>query len=359
MKKIISLTVMLMCFTCYMFAERIPEGIINLSNGKWDYWSERCDGITDDGFLYQILDYEEIKEMYDDYSWAHCYTVISTFFKYGELDFLLHSKEIPKEKFIKIIGVIDEKIPSSLVIPEQIEGYNVISLVFYAFHNYGDYFVWNDVSCNSIIIPATVLDIYCPSSLCADEVLLLRDKNQLMYINGLNADYFYINDGEKIPLKEGKIHRDYCYYSDTTWTSCDIGSNWEGFIVPEGEKFRFGTQGLEEINNYTFYWNSSRLEIIFFPTTLKTFNGTIVLPYVSYDDLRKKGLSTKLIRITKYDNLYLESGYGEHLKNVKFAPGSIRFEGNEPVTINACSRAGLAPEFIEYLKKQNYPFDKE
>ena len=117
MKKKIWLTAMLMCFTCFLFAERIPEMYVSVGRD----WKIKCDGISEDGLLYRILDPELVNNSHDFFG--------------GNFEIyhvLLPSKELYEGNCIQIVGkVFDSKNLKELTIPEQIYGYKVIDCWLY------------------------------------------------------------------------------------------------------------------------------------------------------------------------------------------------------------------------------------
>ena len=111
-----------------------------------------------------------------------------------------------------------------------------------------------------------------------------------------------------------------------------VGKNWRGRIWYNSSGTIIFEEGIEEINNikldltnYNNFNNNYVIEL-YFPKSLKKFNGSI-------------SLSGGPVKMNIPDGA-----------NINFKPGSI---------YNCNNRSGLDPSFIEYLQKQNYPFDKE
>lgn len=346
MKRLISITLIFVCFTCSVFAKRIPEGYIVYPDG----WRTKCDGLSEDGYFYTILYPEELlKDDFRIYYWdgSNYYSC------------LLSCKDIYEEKCIFILGMkYTGKHIKELKIPEKIDGYKVVGCKLYCFEKYEDNSdlptncSW-DISypdlCDKLIVPASVflfqMDQYQKEgnipSLLPSEICFLRNRNELMYVSMCEEKDYYLNDGKTFPLDQGKIHwLRITGYQD----SIEVSKNWSGLFRSNNITFE---EGIVEIDNITLEpaWTIAD-KTISFPKSLKKFNGEI--------------------------NIKLEEIMGSKAKyfinipdgtNIKFEPGSIKLHDqgghNIPVTIANCEECGLDRSFIDYLIKQNYPFDKE
>ena len=358
MKKFFGLTAMFMCFTCFLFAERIPEGYIEefwyFGSYKDGGQKIKCDGIYENCFMYQILDPESVSKttvvgVEEEPKWL---------MKRGEKEILLSCKEIYKEKCIRIFGIIvDKEITEELKIPEQIDGYKVIDCSLDTYCEKRGNAIKGDPygRFKKVIIPDSVIYFYDninnskqPPKPFIEQIIFLRNRNELMYLCGESSDlsnYYYLNDGELFPLSKGNI------IFDIQTDCCIVGKNWKGTITPYNRSTFRIEEGIEEINNIEFLWNPEDAYSLklFFPNSLKEFNGSIsTLERYSFGAV----------------DIVISEG-----SNIKFSPGFIKiYVWNDedeknletvPVTLANYEEVRLDRSFIDYLIKQNYQFDKE